>query len=1112
MNGPQSHAPMTPSPFPKLSALQWGALGVVILIFIGTLAYKSGVWQGVLQQYGKPASSQNAVPPVSTSAPNVPAVKQLINLGLTVDVQSTDNGNIKGLLTVTNTSSFGMGGLYYTLTLQAPLVVTPTNQTKDGKPISIARSDSVAYSESKDSFQIAGNQTRSIPFEISYSPHLSQGDYTLQANVLTSIGDVLSAPYVGTPTKTVHLVGSSDMLSVNGDSCVVVVSPDKNNAEGRYYNLIAPIVSKGSKVWGTCDITNPTSRQITVQQNLTYAFLHVLNYPASPKQTTNEGTISFLPNETKAVTFPLPTDLSPTVYESLATLTDSSGNSQVPLLVFRWTIPGQSGRVEKLNLDKDQYSSGDTAKVTLTADPSMDLWWRVTHADGSAGTELQNPSLSLVIEDSAKAICGQTNYPIKSPFLAPQTLSVPVSIQKDCKNPYLTAKLLSGDTELASADMQIISSSILPINWVLLMGGAMVIVAGAIIFLAIRRRRSGQILASLLLLFVTLCIFSVIYQNKVSAQGIAGTAVSHPGPVTTESAAYNNNGLVGATDDSVTFSGSEDSSGTATVHFVLSPGTDQSNWCGNPNGPNILWFYSPVASSTSTGFPAPAGWTMIESASQYNPTLTYSNLGPATFYFVPSVVSFDGSQCESIDSQTQTTVPYGNGTVTQICYGGGPAYGNLTLAPSCTNSDPPSFSTSSPSNGSVVNAGSTGLSWNAPSSFGTNCSGNNNQYQVHFGTNSNPGVVATDSSGTTNYDVTSLTQGITYYWDICASNNGFTSQTCTSTYSFTVSTLTVDLTGNGQQSIYQSYPLSLDASANTGGTATGTMNYTFYCNRQDTGTNVTSPYDAKFDDSNNNPETISSLCNYTTAGTYYAKVIVERGPWAAQDQVVITLTNTPPTVSGLTVDPPSAALFCGNPQEHFSWTFSDQQDGNTQTAYELQVSSNSNFSSPEFDSGKVASSSQQRFVSVSSSPSANQLAFNTNYYWRVRVYDNADASSGWVNGSSFATPRHAWPSPAFTWSPSVPDAGDKVIFTDQTIFASGSTNHSWSWAIPNASYVDSTSSSSENPHVQFNSTNASTVVLTSTDDVGSCSTSSTPSVGNTVNPRPPLPQFKEVQP
>ncbi len=142
---------------------------------------------------------------------------------------------------------------------------------------------------------------------------------------------------------------------------------------------------------------------------------------------------------------------------------------------------------------------------------------------------------------------------------------------------------------------------------------------------------------------------------------------------------------------------------------------------------------------------------------------------------------------------------------------------------------------------------------------------------------------------------------------VTVSSNG-TSRTCTVVVSNTPTptppppsgTLSVDLTAatdgaSWQQVLSGTSPYNgVDLKATVSGTVTGTINYTFYCNRTDTGTNVTSPWSSKRDGQNINPYIENNLCNYAAAGTYRAKVIVERGSApAVQDQVVITVTAGP---------------------------------------------------------------------------------------------------------------------------------------------------------------------------------------------------------------------------
>ena len=113
-------------------------------------------------------------------------------------------------------------------------------------------------------------------------------------------------------------------------------------------------------------------------------------------------------------------------------------------------------------------------------------------------------------------------------------------------------------------------------------------------------------------------------------------------------------------------------------------------------------------------------------------------------------------------------------------------------------------------------------------------------------------------------------------------------------------TLSVSLSANPSSG---NAPLSgVALSADVSGTATGTINYTFYCNRSDTGTNITTPNSHKLDATTNDPYSApSDTCNsiYQTPGTYTAKVIVERGTLAVEARTTITVTS--PTPSGTNV-------------------------------------------------------------------------------------------------------------------------------------------------------------------------------------------------------------------
>lgn len=113
-----------------------------------------------------------------------------------------------------------------------------------------------------------------------------------------------------------------------------------------------------------------------------------------------------------------------------------------------------------------------------------------------------------------------------------------------------------------------------------------------------------------------------------------------------------------------------------------------------------------------------------------------------------------------------------------------------------------------------------------------------------------------------------------------------TTPTPTPSPSQQLQTLSVNLSANKDSRATLLNGMNLTASVT--GSAQGTINYTFYCDRSDSGTDITSGWDAKFDDVFDNSKT--ATCNYPNSGTYTAKVIVERGTFQAEARATIKVT------------------------------------------------------------------------------------------------------------------------------------------------------------------------------------------------------------------------------
>jgi len=363
------------------------------------------------------------------------------------------------------------------------------------------------------------------------------------------------------------------------------------------------------------------------------------------------------------------------------------------------------------------------------------------------------------------------------------------------------------------------------------------------------------------------------------------------------------------------------------------------------------------------------------------------------------------------------------------------------------------------------------------------------------------------------YSDTTVSEDTTYYYRVYAYNDGgnsdYSNEANDATPQCTLSVaLSVDpSSGSGYA------PLNdVDLTATVTSNIPGTINYTFYCNRSDSGTDITSGWAAKYDGVTDNPKTAADVCDYATYGDYTAKVIAERGSLAAEDRQTITVLTNPPSVS-FPLDALVKGDYCSIPVHYFKWIYSDP-DGDDQSKFQFQMDNNSDFSSLEIDRTVISTVADGEFnnqtVIVAVSPGPDQIGYSTAYYWRVKVWDSQDIDSGWIcyggacPGAAFTTELHRYPTIDFSWSPQEPSQDEDILFTDQSIIYGGATKSTWSWTFEDGNPA---SSSGQDPTIQFTSNGSKEVSLQVTDSDGLyCS------VSKNVGIQAELPGWQEILP
>jgi len=152
----------------------------------------------------------------------------------------------------------------------------------------------------------------------------------------------------------------------------------------------------------------------------------------------------------------------------------------------------------------------------------------------------------------------------------------------------------------------------------------------------------------------------------------------------------------------------------------------------------------------------------------------------------------------------------------------------------------------------------------------------------------------------------------------------------------------------------------------------------------------------------------------------------------------------------------------------FSWTFFDSDVNDTQSAYQIQVSTNEG-GNEMWDTGKVLSSS-----STDISYAGSDLEWDTTYYWRVKTWDNSDGEGVYCDNQTFIS--SALPVADFTSNVTSGAVPLSVNFTD----LSENSPTSWSW-----DFGDGNTSTEQSPTHTYTNVGTYNVSLNATNVGGS---------------------------
>lgn len=100
---------------------------------------------------------------------------------------------------------------------------------------------------------------------------------------------------------------------------------------------------------------------------------------------------------------------------------------------------------------------------------------------------------------------------------------------------------------------------------------------------------------------------------------------------------------------------------------------------------------------------------------------------------------------------------------------------------------------------------------------------------------------------------------------------------------------------------------------------------------------------------------------------------------------------------------PSGGRVVADTKPLLTWQFIDQAGSTGQASSQVQVSTSPDFSSPAYDSGKVANTLSSWDLAATA---FSALSDGNVRYWRVRVWDTTDLASEWSEAQSFERQSH----------------------------------------------------------------------------------------------------------
>ncbi len=325
-----------------------------------------------------------------------------------------------------------------------PQVIYAVNLLKKESDGQYSLADKLIYNN--DALSLGANQTIHKEFDYQ-APAFLKGTYKIGLEARNSDGLPFSVTQIN---NEITLNGSGEYVVVDSDGCFLTVEGEPGNK--KYTPEQGVDVASEENLILHCPIKSSFKKTVsvtpTIQTRYRTAFGKILG-------GENLTSITLAPGKnTEYSTKISKKSLEPQAYEIWFSFINDKGELISQPVFFHYVLRGVSATIQNMNLDKDYYSKGDIAGISLYWTGSADSF---PGARGPA-TQLSERNLSVDISnDKEKPCIARFTKKITNKTGGLEKIGIPIT--SDCKNPAVSITMTDQDGKIIAQKYYSIKSA-----------------------------------------------------------------------------------------------------------------------------------------------------------------------------------------------------------------------------------------------------------------------------------------------------------------------------------------------------------------------------------------------------------------------------------------------------------------------------------------------------------------------------------------------------------------------------------------------------------------------------------------------------------------------------